>query len=28
LSSNDGELARSIATCAPAMASLSPLPDC
>src|SRR6516164_6791313 len=26
LSSNDGELARSIATCAPAMASLSPLP--
>src|SRR5215470_5693812 len=26
LSSNDSELARSIATCAPAMASLSPLP--
>src|SRR5215831_13223824 len=26
LSSNDGELARSIATCAPATASLSPLP--
>src|SRR5262244_3883806 len=26
LSSNEGELARSITTCAPAMASLSPLP--
>src|SRR5215467_4010212 len=26
LSSNEGELARSIATCAPAMASLSPSP--
>jgi hypothetical protein len=26
LCSNDGELARSIAICAPAMASLSPLP--